>query len=779
MDKKRVDEILSKLTLKQKASLLYGKNFWYLKGSEASEELPDIMLTDGPSGLRKQNGKADMMGINESVPAVAFPTGSAAACSWDIDLMYEMGAAIGDEAAKEGVSVVLGPAVNHMRDPLCGRNFEYLSEDPYLTGKLGAAYVKGLQSKGVGSSVKHFAANSREDGRMFCDSLIDERALREIYLKPFEIIVKESQPYTIMSAYNKINGTHCAQNKRLMTDIARNEWGYEGLFLTDWGAMRDQLESYRAGLDLETPGTFGSDDDLEKAVLSGELDENVLNERAGKVIELLLRSEEKADETGFDPKDNLAVAQRIAEESAVLLKNEGVLPLSENDDFCVIGGFAENPRYQGGGSSKINPLKLDNFLSCLPDNTAYAKGYDDDDDGNGGKLNERLIDDAVKLAKKHKTAIIFAGLPESCESEGCDRKTLDMPKSHNALIEAVAKVNPNTVVLLFCGGPVTMHWLPEVKGVLLMHLGGCMSGKAAYNLIFGKSNPCGKLTQTFPLKYGDCPSAKYYNKHEDYDEYRESIFTGYRYYDTVKKEVLFPFGFGLSYTSFEYTDLRVNAQNGKISVCANIKNNGEIKGKEIVQLYVSHKNSTIFKPEKELKYFKKIELGAGETKEVTFELSDGDFAFYNAEESRWQTEGGEYEIILAASSKDIRLKKTLHIDGETVKLCENYKNKFGEYYNLKADTEISEECFLSLAKLQKPTERDKSKITVYSPIKDLEFSAGGKELFEGLKQRAISSGNKADFLTAMDMPIINMTMNSERTRGYVYDFLKKVNGEEK
>ncbi|MGN0814791.1 MAG: beta-glucosidase [Candidatus Coproplasma sp.] len=766
-----VKEILSKLTVKQKANLLYGKKFWYLHGSSSSEALPDIMLTDGPSGLRKQNGKADMIGINDSVPATAFPTGSAIACSWDRELLYELGCAIGNEAAAENVSVVLGPAVNIMRDPLCGRNFEYLSEDPYLAGKLGAAYVNGLQSKGVGASVKHFAANSREDGRMFCDSVIDERALREIYLKPFEIIVKESQPFTIMTAYNKVNGVHCAQNKKLMTDIARGEWGYKGIFLTDWGAMREQIESYKAGLDLEMPGTCGSDEDIERAVACGQLDEEVLNEHAERVINLLLNSKNKAADVGFKPEDNLIKAQRFAEECAVLLKNDGILPMKEGDDYCVIGGFAEKPRYQGGGSSKTNPRRLDSFLEYVGTEAEFSRGYGLSSD----ETDAKLIQNAVEAAKRHKYAVVFAGLTDLSESEGYDRKTLDMPASHNALIEAVSRVNKNTVVVLFGGSPVVMPWVNAVKGILHMHLGGCMSGKVTYNLLFGKANPCGKLTQTFPVSYGDCPSASYYGKDEDFEEYRESVFTGYRFYDTAKRRTLFPFGFGLSYTRFSYSEISAEVCGDKVNVSFSLANVGDRDGKEIVQLYVSHKNPTFFKAKKELKEFAKITLKKGQSKRVDFELGRDAFAFYNDEAGEWQVEKGEYQILIGASAEDIRLETTVFIDGVVLEENPQAKSLYPAYFTLEDHPYVPEEHFLALAKVEQPKTRDKTNITLFSPIKDLQYSAGGKEIFETLKNRAEASGNKADFLTAMDMPVINTIMNSDRTRAFVYELLKNIN----
>jgi beta-glucosidase len=643
---KRIKETLSRLSLKQKANLLYGKRFWYIHGSDADESLPDIMVTDGPTGLRKQEGEADMLGLFGSIPATAFPTASCAACSWDDELLYKMGEAMGKECVKENVTVLLGPGVNHKRDPLCGRNFEYLSEDPYLTGKLGASIVKGVQSQGVGTSVKHFAANSREDGRCFSDSMIDERTLREIYLRQFEMIVREANPATIMVAYNKLNGTHCSENKWIMNDVARKEWGFKGLFMTDWGAMRNQAESYINGLDLEMPGTKDSDIDICEAVEKGELSEAIVDERAAKVLELLFKSMEVKPQIPADIcKTNYDVAYDVAVESAVLLKNDSILPFDKNDDYCVVGAFAEKPRYQGGGSSNVNPYVLDNFLQYVS-NAPYTPGYNIE----STEPDEKLIADAVKLAQTHKKVLLFAGLPDVSESEGYDRKKMDMPKSHLKLIEEVCAVNENVVLILSIGAPVTLPFKDKTRGILLLHLAGEANGKATHDLVFGLKNPCGKLAETMPVKYEDTPAYLYYRKHEDYDEYREGIFTGYRYYDTVGEKVNYPFGYGLSYTQFEYSNLIINDQ----TVSLNVTNTGSREGKEIVQLYIAAKNSKIFRAKKELRGFKKMALAAGESKCVVFSLSDDDFTFYNVKLNKWSVEECEYEILVGASVEDIR-----------------------------------------------------------------------------------------------------------------------------
>lgn len=781
-----VKKLLSKMTVRQKASILYGRDFWYIDGRETGQPLPRIMVTDGPHGLRKQTGEADMIGLNESVPATAFPSGATTACSWDSALMEKIGEALGEECAEENVSVLLGPAVNHKRDPKCGRNFEYFSEDPHLTGKLGAAMVRGIQSKGIGACVKHFACNSQENSRMFEDSIVDERALREIYLRQFETIVKESQPWTIMTAYNKVNGEHCSENERLMSEIARKEWGYEGLFVTDWSAMRDQIKAYNAGLDLEMPGTVGSDEDIEDAIRDGRMSEETLDERAGKVIELFLKSERPERSASDDMiTRHLELAREAAEQSAVLLKNEGILPFSEKEPLAVIGAFAKEPRFQGGGSSKINPVFLDNTLDCLKEagvKVAYAEGYG----RNETQEDVIRISEAISLAKRYKNVVVFAGLPEASESEGYDRDTLSMPPSHEKLIEAVAAVNPNVVVVLSCGAPVTMPWKDKVRGILLTYLSGCRSGLACANLLLGKANPCGKLAETWPLRYEDTPAGLYYGKHEDYAEYRESIFTGYRWYDSAKKEVLFPFGHGLSYTSFAYYGLtaekRAIEQNETAEISVTVKNTGKYDGAEIVQVYVSHVDPTIFKAEKELKAFTKVRLAPGESKVVRFVLDGTAFDFYNAEKGEWQVESGRYRIFIGASSRDLRASVDISVAGEVSQDVPDYRNIAPVYYDMEhLEGEIPEKQFLALAKAKKPKERDRTIITKYSPIKDLEFSKGGKPIFDSIVKRASSNPDpelaRVNLIVAMEMPVMNM-FRGEKRRSEIQKMLDIANGEQ-
>ena len=783
----RIREILSEMTVRQKASLLYGRDFWFIRGSEANQSLPDIMMTDGPHGLRKQCGESDMIGMNESVPATAFPSGATTACSWDPDLLQKIGEALGEECVKENVAVLLGPAVNHKRDPLCGRNFEYFSEDPLLTGKLGAAMVRGIQSRGVGACVKHFACNSQENSRMYEDSIVDERALREIYLKQFEIIVKESDPWTMMTAYNKVDGKHCSENSRLMTEIARKEWGYQGLFMTDWSAMRDQIAAYRAGLDLEMPGTVQSDIDIENAVNCGALPEAVLDARAGKVIELLLKNKERKPKipAGMIER-HLTLAREAAEQSAVLLKNEGVLPFPINEPLAVIGSFAKEPRYQGGGSSKINPIVLDCTFDCLKSAgvlVEYAAGYGRNDTVS----NAELIAEAVSLAKRHKNVALFVGLPEACESEGYDRDTMELPPAHIALIQAVLNANPQTAVILSCGAPITMPWKENAAAILLMYLAGCQGGAVCANLLLGKSNPCGKLAETFPLCYQDTPTHLYYNKHEDYAEYRESIFTGYRWYDATEKEVLFPFGHGLSYTHFGYyglsCDKRAMGSDETVTITFHVKNEGKFAGKEIVQVYVSHENPTLFKAKKELKAFTKISLVPGESKTVRFTLGHSAFEFYNTKKGKWQVESGSYRIFIGASLRDLRLSADLSVTGESSENIPDYREMSPVYYDIaKQKGDIPEEQFLALAGHAKPKERDRSIITKYSPIKDLEYSQNGKAIFDSIVKRASSNPDpelaQVNLMVALEMPVMNMFMGNS-PRGEVQKMIDLANGIEK
>ncbi len=662
-------ELCAQLTLEEKTRMVAGKDFWHLHGVDRLG-LPSIMVTDGPHGLRKQTGAGDQLGLGGSVPATCFPTASALACTFATELLGQVGAAIGEECRQEDVAVLLGPGANMKRSPLCGRNFEYFSEDPLLAGKLAAAFINGVQSKGVGTSLKHFAANSQEKNRLTTDSVIDERALREIYLKAFEIAVKEAQPWTVMTAYNKLNGTYCSENQELLTNILRGEWGFEGLLMTDWGAMNDCVESYRAGLDLQMPGpSNGNDQLLADAVRTGRLPEDTLDAAVTRVIELILRYQE-GQKLPFtcDMQRHLQLAKKAVAEGAVLLKNNGVLPAKAGQSAAVIGAFAKTPRYQGAGSSRINPVELDcayDAFEAAGCDFEYAPGYSLEDD----EVHEELVDAAVALARGKDIVYLFAGLPESYESEGFDRVTLGLPESHYKLIERVCAANENTVVILQAGSPVKMSWADNTAAIMMAYLGGCQGGKAVVDLLLGKANPCGKLAETFPRNLADTPSADNFPAVNGVALYRESIFIGYRYYDAAQKKVRWPFGHGLSYTTFDYTDLELDSdrfQPGKpFTVRCTVENTGAMAGKETVQLYVAPQIPVLYCPPRQLRAFAKVELAPGEAKTVTFTLDDSAFQYYDFQEHGWRTEGGVYDIELAASSRDIRPKAPVDVPGDT------------------------------------------------------------------------------------------------------------------
>ena len=647
----KIKDLLSKLTLEEKAGLCSGKDFWRTKPVDRLG-IPSVMVSDGPSGLRTQveNGVNE----NDSRASVSFPSGCATASSFDRDLLNGLGQILGEEANDYNVSTVLGPAINIKRSPLCGRNFEYLSEDPYVSGELGAAYIKGVQSKNVGTSVKHFAANNQETNRFSVSEEVDERTLREIYLTGFETCVKKAAPTTIMCSYNAINGELSSQNKWLLKDVLRDEWGYKGMVVSDWGAVFDRVKGIKADLSLEMPYSGGhTDNDIVQAVKSGELTMEELDEAVSHVLEMVLNYTEHKQSGHYDMDKDHEQSGLIAQESCVLLKNEKIngspaLPLKANEDKVLfVGEFAENPRCNGGGSSKIKCYKMTGAVAA-----AREAGIEID-------FVKDFSDEAVTKAKDAAAVVVFAGLPENFESEGEDRKTLDMPALQNEYIGKLAEVNPRTIVVLHNGSPVAMPWVDKVAAILECYLGGENVGTAQVNLLFGKANPCGKLAETFPLRLEDTPCYMYYPGNGRKSIYAEGIFVGYRWYDARKMPVLFPFGFGLSYTTFEYSDLRVSSKAFKdtdgVEVSVTVKNTGSVEGKEIVQLYVSDKTGVEVRPEKELKGFEKVSLKAGEAKTVTFKLDKRSFAFWNTDIHEWYAPSGTYEIKVGASSRDIRL----------------------------------------------------------------------------------------------------------------------------
>ena len=663
--KRDVKGIIREMTLEEKAGMCSGKDFWHLKGVERLG-IPEVMVSDGPHGLRKQAAEADHLGLNESIKAVCFPTACATACSFDRDLLEEMGERIGDECQAEDLSVILGPAVNIKRSPLCGRNFEYFSEDPYLASQMAAAHIKGVQSKNVGTSIKHFAANNQEHRRMSCSSEVDERTLREIYLAAFETAIKEAKPDTVMCSYNRINGEFASENHWLLTEVLRDEWGFDGYVMSDWGAVNDRVKGLKAGLELEMPASGGTTDkEIVEAVKNGELDEAVLDRAVERILNIVFKFADNRQEGKFDKEEDHKLAAKIEAESMVLLKNEGVLPLpTQGKKIAFIGKFAEAPRFQGGGSSHINSFKITGALEAVKEvaQVTYAQGYDIKED----VIDQDMLNQAVETAKEADVAVIFAGLPDAFESEGYDRSHMRMPQCQNTLISEIAKVQENVVVVLHNGSPVEMPWADEVKGILEAYLGGQAVGQAEVDVLFGKANPCGKLAETIPYKLADNPSYLNFPGDGQTVEYNEGIFVGYRYYDTKEMPVRYPFGYGLSYTTFEYSDLQLSADRIKdtdtLKVTLKVKNTGDRAGKEIVQLYVADKTGAACRPVKELKNFVKVELQPQEEKTVEMELDKRSFAWSNTQIHDWYAASGEYEILAAASSRDIRLKKTVYVE---------------------------------------------------------------------------------------------------------------------
>jgi len=669
-----IKALVSQMTLEEKCGLLSGLDFWHTKPVERLG-VPSVMVSDGPHGLRKQDDRADHLGVNDSIKAVCMPAACATAASFDRDQIRVMGEAIGDSCQHEKLSVVLGPAVNIKRSPLCGRNFEYFSEDPYLAGEMSAAYINGVQSKNVGTSIKHFAANSQEHRRMSSSSNVDERTLREIYFPAFETSVKKAQPWTVMCSYNRINGVYASEDPWLLTEVLRDEWGFEGYVMSDWGAVSDRVEGVAAGLDLEMPSSGGHNDrKVMEAVLAGELDEAIVDQAVERILTINYKYLENAKpETPWDQEADHLLSARIAADCMVLLKNEGnILPLNKADSVAFIGEFAAKPRFQGGGSSHINCFKTTSAVEAAADlPVTYVQGYSVDRD----EATDEMIAEAVKAAKEAKVAVIFAGLPDAYESEGYDRKHMRMPACQNKLIEAVAEANPNTVVVLHNGSPVEMPWLNKVAGVLEAYLGGQAVGLATVNVLYGDVNPSGRLPETFPVKLQDNPSYLFYGGEFNEADYREGIFVGYRYYDKKEMDVLFPFGYGLSYTTFEYSNLRLSSKEIKdtdnLTVTVTVKNTGSRTGKTVAQLYVGDVESNYIRPVRELKGFEKIELEPGECKDVTFILDKRSFAYWNDELGDWHVETGDFTIEVGQSSRCIDVSGTVKVIS-TVKVPQYY-----------------------------------------------------------------------------------------------------------
>lgn len=751
-----INILLASMTLEEKASLCSGEDFWHLKSIERLN-IPSIMVADGPHGLRKQPQEGDHVGLGESIKSTCFPTASATASSWDPELLFKIGEALGEECIQEDVSVILGPGANIKRSPLCGRNFEYISEDPYLTGKIGSALVKGVQSKGIGTSLKHFAFNNQEYRRMVTESVVDERTQREIYLPGFEEIVKTAQPWTVMCAYNMVDGFYCSDNKKLLTDILKEEWGHTGLVVTDWGACNDRVLGVKAGLELEMPSSGGINDKLiVEAVNNGTLDEKYLDKVVIRILELIQKSINTPKGKKFNTEEHNKLAREAASNSAVLLKNlNNTLPILKNSVPLVIGEFADKPRYQGAGSSLINPIKVTSFLDELNNQKIehnYCKGYSIDTD----EPKEDLIKEAVQKAKESSVVIIFAGLTDDYESEGFDRTHLGLPKSHTKLIKAISAVHKNIIVVLQNGAPVIMPWIDGVNGVLESYLGGQAGGAAIADIIFGDVNPSGKLAETFPLDLRDDLASEWFGMGPNSVEYRESVYVGYRYYDSAKKDVLFPFGHGLSYTSFEYSDIILGQQsitdNEEVDVTVTIKNIGKIPGAEIVQLYVKDNITTLFRPEKELKGFKKVYLEPNESKTITFTLNKRSFAYYNIDIKDWHVESGVFSILVGSSSRDIRLKSEINVASTKPDvIVPDLRELTPEYYNISSGN-ISDRTFETILcrPIPKRFRKKGEKFTINSTLGDVKKTFIGKKMY--------NSAYKAFLPPATDSVVIDPRM---------------------
>ena len=690
--KNKVETILRQLTLEEKIALCEGVSFWETKAIERVG-LPSMFLCDGPHGLRKQEDSADMLGINQSVPATCFPTAVITGSSWDPELLERMGEAIGAEAAELGVDVALGPGANIKRNPLCGRNFEYCSEDPCLTGKLAAGLIRGIEKNGTASSLKHFACNNQELNRFNSNSVLDERTLREIYLTGFETAVKEGKPSTVMCSYNKINGIHSSDSKMLLTNILRKEWGFDGLVVTDWGAMCDRIKGFQAGCDLNMPG--GSEymwKDCAKAVKEGTLAESDIDSCVRRVIALALKCARRPKGT-FDWEAHHALAREAAESGAVLLKNEeSILPLAEGTKVALIGAMAKTPRYQGTGSSHINPIKVVSALETMPGAT-YAPGCDEN-----GDATDALIGEAVRTAKSAEVAVVFAGLPDRYESEGFDRDDMKLPQGHVRMIEAVAEANPNTVVVLSCGCAVECPWADKVKAILYLGLGGQAVGEAARDLLYGKVNPSGKLAESWPLRYEDCVNCSYYGTKDA--QYREGVYVGYRYYEKAGVPVRWPFGYGLSYTTFAYSGLTADSTQAAVTVT----NTGKIAGAEVVQLYIAPPEGSGYRPLRELKGFQKVFLQPGESRTVTFRLTDRSFAVW---QGGWKVPAGVYTAQVGGLSADIQVM------GEAIDL------RRGDWYDAPAGVPSQETWETLLGRKHVPEKLVKGKFTMDNTIVEM------------------------------------------------------------
>ncbi len=770
MAERNYEEILSQLTLEEKASLCSGLTNWLTKPVERLG-IPSVWMSDGPNGMRKEKQTGGTNIMQESEKSTCFPTAVTTASSWDTELLEKVGETLADEAKALQVTTVLGPGINIKRSPLCGRNFEYMSEDPFLTGRLGAAFVKGVQKEGIGVSLKHFCANNQEFNRMCIDTIVDERAFREIYMSAFEHIVKTEQPKTVMSSYNKVMGEYTGESKRLVQDILRDEWGFEGIVISDWGAVNNRVKGIKAGMDLEMPGNNGMNDKhIVEAVKNGELDEKDLDKCVLRMIKFAFECKENEGKGyAIDFDEHHKIARKAAEESAVLLKNnDSLLPLDKKQNIAVIGALAKKLRYQGAGSSHINPPKTVSFVEAMKkagQSFTYADGYTLKGDG----YNKKLIDEACKAAKGKNAVVVFVGLTDAFESEGFDRRHMEMPKSHSILIDKLSKVNENIIVVLSCGSPIKMDaWEFKAKSILNLYLGGQAGGEAAYNLIYGKVNPSGKLAETFPFNNEDNVVHKYFPMGPRNVEYRESIFVGYRYFDKAKKTVQYPFGHGLSYTKFEYSDIKLSKKKikggDKLTVSFKLKNIGDRDGAEVAQVYVCAPESNIFKADRELKGFKKVFLEKGEEKKVSIELDEKAFAFYNVNINDWHTESGEYKIIVAASSRDSRLYAAVTVETDKPDaVVPDYRQSAPIYYNVDSMSSIPDKQFEAVlgSKIPFNGEYKKGDLDLNCTLKQVSCSPFGKVLYG-----VLTTGAKVVALAAENPEMITESIKTMPLRSF-------------
>lgn len=778
-----IQKLLVELTLEEKAALLSGVDFMYTN-PVLRLSIPSVRMSDGPHGLRVQKEGGDN-GVNGSEPATCFPTAASTASSWNPENTYKMGEAIAEEALHYGINILLGPGACIKRNPLCGRNFEYFSEDPLLAGKMAAAEVNGVQSRNVGVSVKHFALNNAENFRFMGDSVCDMRAIREIYLKVFEIIVKESKPHTMMCAYNKINGEYCCENKWLLTDVLRNEWGFDGVVMSDWGATHDRVKGVAAGLDLEMPGdTAICRKRIIDSAKDGTLKKEELDKSVENILRLVKRYENNLKGAAVDWEAHNALAAEIAEDCAVLLKNDGILPLGKSERLFVVGDLFEKMRYQGAGSSMINPTYLSTPKTSFDENKIayeFCRGYAE----NNLEPDEKLISEAITKAKGYDSVLVFAGLTDYVESEGADRENMKLPANQLALIDALMKTGKKTIIVLYGGSPMELPFADKVSAILNMYLPGQNGGTATYNLLFGLKSPCGKLAETWVKSYADVSFGKYFSKTVN-EIYKESIFVGYRYYLTANKEVRYPFGYGLSYTKFNYSDMQVTESDAEYKVSCEIVNNGKYDGAEIVQLYVKAPQG-VFKPVKELKGFAKVYLKAGESKKIEIVVKKDDLRYWNAKENRPVTESGKYELQLCSDCKTVRLSQTVTVKGDNVAIP--YSDEINTIYSAANVDKITDSVFEQMSGLKIPAIPPKKPIRLESRFTDMcSASLIGKILYNAVlgvakkdmkKAKKLPAGMERDnkikgalFLQRVLESNSITTMSMSGGKGFPYNFAK-------